>query len=107
MLLPQDISSTNNAYHAMKAILNIWPCDGILLVPMLGTGYGRLSPETAASQMKKATNEFYEKFNARNLEQMYLPSLYEQATINLEQPKYYSNSEFFDIPYTQLIHHPN
>ena len=106
MLLPQNIASTNNAYHAMKAILNIWPCDGILVVPMLGTGYGKLTNRTASSQMRQATSEFYANFQPRNLETFYIPSLYSQATINLEQPKYYSNTEFFDIPQTQLVVHP-
>jgi len=104
MLLPQNITGTRNAYHAMKAILKVWPCDGNLLVPMLGCGCGKLSYQAAAEQMHEAISE-PRKYS--NFEDLYVPTLLEQSKINLEQPKYYSNTEFFDIDHTKLVYHPN
>ena len=96
MYLPQNVEYTSNAYWAMKAILEIWPCDGTLIVPMLGCGAGKIPYEIAAFANDRAVNEFYTK-KFSTLEELYLPTLYEQSMIIAEQPKYLENREFFEF----------
>ena len=66
MVSPTDIRGTRNVYEAMAAILRgvqefneeaDQPIE-ILAIPGLGTGVGRLSPFTAASQMSEAFFDF-------------------------------------------------
>jgi len=96
MLLPQNIRETNNAYHAMKAILKIWPGNGILVVPILGGGVGRMEPDNVYRQIKRAMDE-YTGYTDNNI---YLPNNLSQ--IMSEQPKVYENSEFIKMDISEI-----
>lgn len=96
MLLPQDVSSTRNAYLAMNAALWTAHAHGVstLVVPGMCTGYGRMPPDVALSQMKQAHDDFLAgRRHGVPLDQ-----------ILQEQPKFYENTEFVDIPLEQVVH---
>ena len=61
MKIPMDISNTNNIYKTTKAILKIAEEKNIssVLIPGLGTGFGKVSAENCAIQMEKAFSEFH------------------------------------------------
>jgi O-acetyl-ADP-ribose deacetylase (regulator of RNase III) len=96
MLLPQNIKNTNNAYHAMKAILKVWPGNGVLVVPILGGGVGRMPPEEVYKQIKRAMAEYTGYINSL----LYLPDNLVQ--IMSEQPKIYENSEFIKMDISEI-----
>lgn len=70
MLTPQDISGTDNCYHAMYAILKVaykynkycqengHPQISQVIVPGLGTGVGGIIPSVAAAQVFNAIDTF-------------------------------------------------
>lgn len=68
MRLPMDVSGTNNAYMAMKALLlqlnrddeefQMYGNVDEVLVPVFCTGYGRMNPYQAIGQMKLAWDRF-------------------------------------------------
>jgi O-acetyl-ADP-ribose deacetylase (regulator of RNase III) len=83
MTVPMDVRNTWNAYWAMKAVLQFiqhWNMEQVftgsgicpfkqpeiktVLVPGLCTGAGRMHPDTAARQMRKAYSEIEERGNA-------------------------------------------
>lgn len=100
MLMPQDVSKTKNPYHAMKAILKVWPKDGILLLPPLACGYGKINPEESAKMIKMALDEIEEGYND------YVGEIYINTDSFLdEQPNYYENSEFKDIEPSDIVMH--
>lgn len=79
MLLPQDVSMTRNVYYATLAALPIARSTRELrtiVIPAMGTGYGKVSPADAAKQVHDAI----ETFEAGAIE---LPSA---QTIAQEQP---------------------
>lgn len=57
MFLPGDVSDTENAYLAMKAILKLWPKEGTLILPLLCHGYGKMPVEKILFQINKALTE--------------------------------------------------
>ena len=61
MKIPEDISNTDNVYKTTKAILKIAEEKDIssVLIPGLGTGVGKVSAESCATQMEKAFSEFF------------------------------------------------
>lgn len=70
MLTPQDISGTDNCYHAMYAILRVaykynkycqengYPQMSEIIIPGLGTGVGGILPSVAAAQVFNAISTF-------------------------------------------------
>ena len=58
MWLPQDVSKTNNAYHATKAVMHIWEGaddpERLLMLPAMCCGFGKMKWEESATQMKRA-----------------------------------------------------
>jgi len=56
MRVPMDVSTTSNAYVAMRAILSRVKFNGInsVVMPTLCTGVGKMDPYVAATQMKMA-----------------------------------------------------
>lgn len=98
MLLPQNIKGTQNAYHAMKAALKIWPGDGILIVPILGGGIGKIEPEEVYLQIKKAIDEN----EIGIVDTLYLPTSNEINNILNQQPKVYENTEFISFDFYKL-----
>jgi O-acetyl-ADP-ribose deacetylase (regulator of RNase III) len=95
MLMPQPVQNTQNAYWATKAILKVWPKDGTLFIPLMCCGYGRMSSEEAAKQMKKAVDEEIEYVPTDDY-YIYQPNLD-------EQPKFYENTEWINIPHTEIV----
>lgn len=100
MLYPQHVKETQNAYHAMKAILKIWPGDGVLLVPVLCGGYGKMDYETINKQIKKALDEHDGTYINGDF---YIPPIVGEITKS--QPKFYENSEFFTVNPNDVINH--
>jgi O-acetyl-ADP-ribose deacetylase (regulator of RNase III) len=94
MLHPQPIIHTMNPYWAMKAILKVWPENGMLIIPPLGCGYGLVKPEDAARMMKQAVNEHVFTGPRKTIENYIINS----DEIMKQQPKFYENTEYFDIP---------
>ena len=98
MLMPQPIRTTENPYWAMRAILKVWTEYGTLIVPPLGCGYGCVKPEDAARMMKKAVDDHIFT-GPRKDTSHYIHNL----DLMKQQPKYYDNTEFFDIPAEEVI----
>lgn len=106
MLLPQDVRKTQNAYWATKAVMKVWPRDGTLFLPPMCCGYGRMDPQEAARQMKKAVDEESDQnsiesvistvFKKSDDYYLYQPNLD-------EQPNYYENTEWKDIPLGSIV----
>jgi len=105
MLLPQNISKTNNVYYTTMSIMynllinrqeNIDDVDVILT--SFGCGFGKLSPDNAVSQIIQGLQNFNN----------YIPEYIDTDVIicepNLqEQPKYQQNSEWFHIQPNEII----
>ena len=99
MLLPQDVSTTENAYYATMSLLynvlvnrneDINEVD-ILLTSMC-CGYGKMAEEDSLRQISNAIRD-YRSYNPMFVSNNIIycePNLY-------EQPKLYQNSEFFPI----------
>lgn len=102
MFLPQDVQNTNNAYHAMKAILKLWPNQGTLILPLLCGGIGKMKPENIKEQINKAIQEHNQSHNQNNEQSqfkiyndtIYLPNDNIINNILDEQPQIYMNSYF-------------
>lgn len=62
MFLPHDVSATQNAYWAFMAVLmttlELPPTIQRLVVPTLCCGWGRMSAEESARQMRRAYDDF-------------------------------------------------
>jgi O-acetyl-ADP-ribose deacetylase (regulator of RNase III) len=97
MFLPQPVNGTKNPYYAMIAILKLWPRDGILLVPPLACGYGKIEPEISAQFMIQAINEYANTDISPN-DLWISPNDYSE-----EQPNYYENLEIKDIVPENII----
>jgi O-acetyl-ADP-ribose deacetylase (regulator of RNase III) len=99
MLLPQNVSNTQNAYYATMAILynillnkkeNIKEID--IIFTSLCCGYGKMDEDVSIAQIMKGIKDYIN----------YRPSIiYKDIIINepnlYDQPKYYQNTEFFPI----------
>lgn len=99
MLLPQDVSNTKNAYYSTMAVLynilinkkeNIDNVD--IIFTSLCCGYGKMDEMYSITQIMQGINDY----------KLYNPTIINENIIihepNLqEQPKYYQNSEWFDI----------
>jgi len=91
MLLPQDVSKTNNAYIATMAAIH-----GILverrecletvdiIIPAMCCGYGKMTEDESIRQITQGIRDYA----------TYVP---QDDTVMNEQPKYYMNTEFFTI----------
>ena len=99
MLLPQNVSNTLNAYYATMAILynilinhkeNINNVD--IIFTSFCCGYGKMSEDESINQIIKGIQD-YHKYNPKIINDNIIinqPNL-------LEQPKYYQNTEWFNI----------
>ncbi len=96
MLFPQPIPSTN-IVHCMTGILNVWDKDGILILPLLGCGYGCVDPKVCAEQINLALEEYLNNESCN----FYLNENYQE--IIDEQFNYYENTEFKDIRPENII----
>jgi O-acetyl-ADP-ribose deacetylase (regulator of RNase III) len=99
MLLPQDVSSTQNAYYATIAILynvlinkkeNIEEVD--ILMTSFCCGYGKMDEDMAINQILNGIKD-YNSYNPYVINENIIinePNL-------KEQPKLYQNTEWFEI----------
>ncbi len=105
MLLPQNVSMTKNAYYATMAILynilinrkeNLNDVD--IIMTSLCCGYGKMNEDDSIKQILDAIRDF-ERYNPLVIDNNIIlkePNL-------LSQPKYYMNSEFFNINPEDMI----
>jgi O-acetyl-ADP-ribose deacetylase (regulator of RNase III) len=105
MLLPQNVSNTNNAYYATMAILynilvnreeKIENVD--ILFTSLCCGYGKMEEDESISQIMRGIND-YKTYSPAIINKniiIHEPNLY-------EQPKYYQNTEFFPIDPKEIM----
>lgn len=105
MLLPQDVSKTQNAYYSTIALLynilvnrkeDLHNVD--IIFTSLCCGYGKMDINESISQILDGIRD-YDKYSPHIINENII--LYER---NLkEQPKYYQNSEWFDIDVKDII----
>ncbi len=105
MLLPQDVSKTQNAYYTTIAILyNILvnrkeDLHHVNIVfTSLCCGYGKMSVDESIAQILDGIRD-YQKYNPVIINNNIIlcePNLQ-------EQPKYYQNSEWFDIDVKDIV----
>lgn len=89
MFFPQDVHCTHNAYHATYAAVRCAlksGCVSHLVFSGMCTGIGKMVLDKAAEQMNIAIKDATEGRHAR----------YSEENIRNEQPKNYSNKEYFD-----------
>lgn len=105
MLLPQNVSHTQNAYYATMAVLynvlinrkeNLEEVD--ILFTAFCCGYGKMSEEDSIQQMMKGIQDYvnYKPIPMNSYIILHEPNLY-------EQPKYYQNTEFFPIKAEDIV----
>ena len=90
MWLPQDVSMTHNAYHAMYAVLEAATKNKEIhhiILCGLCTGYGKTSPKVAIEHMYQAYQDHVNKSTSR----------FAPDEIIAEQPNIYMNTEFKEI----------
>ena len=99
MLLPQNVSKTNNAYYATMSILYnllVNKKEKLENIDIIFTsfccGYGKMDEDISINQIMDGIKN-YTNYNPKKI--------YENIIINepnlYEQPKYYQNTEFFEI----------
>jgi O-acetyl-ADP-ribose deacetylase (regulator of RNase III) len=105
MLLPQNVSNTNNAYYATVAVLynilinnneNINDID--IIFTSFCCGYGKMDEDVSIQQIINGIKE-YHNYKPKIINNNIIinePNLY-------QQPKYYQNTEFFSINPIDII----
>ena len=105
MLLPQNVSTTLNAYYATMAVLyNILINkkeklgDINIIFTSFCCGYGKMSEDTSIQQIIDGIKNYVD----------YKPTkIYKNIIVNepnlYDQPKYYQNSEFFSIRPDEIV----
>lgn len=105
MLLPQDVSNTRNSYYATMAVLynilinkkeNIDNID--IIFTSLCCGYGKMPELDSIIQIMEGINDY----------KLYNPTIINENIIIhepnlLDQPKYYMNTEWFDINPMEIV----
>lgn len=113
MCLPQDVSTTRNAYHAFMATLCIFQgakktsCPNIhtIVCPGLCTGWGCMPADVAADQMFEAYSDFMTGSLPSNSRFETYPShcFFCAEEPRSEQPNYYMNTEFKSINVADIV----
>lgn len=129
MLLPQDVSQTDNAYYAFYAILKLVqkfnkylvsinkPVIEKVVIPGLGTGIGKISALKHAEQLFMGIKHFieYDLYHTKELTQDLKPLFEDQYNsspfyyirnpefILRKQPRYYQNTAFFPISADKIV----
>jgi len=109
MLLPQNVSTTQNAYYATMAVLYNILCntktktktdieDVDIIMTSFCCGYGKMDEDTSIEQMIRGINDY----------STYKPTMVKEGIIlhepNLrEQPRFYQNTEFFMINPSEIV----
>ena len=97
MLMPQDVRGTHNAYYAMRAALEAASAAKVvrLVTPGMCTGCGMVSAPDAIADMSRAHADFL----AGRPWPVTLDEIME------EQPLWYENTEFKEIPADRVLMH--
>ena len=106
MLLPQNVTTTDNGYYATMAVLhNVLVNRGerledvVILLTSFCCGYGKMSEENSVEQMLKGIRDYKNyKPTASN------PFIIINEPTLDQQPKYYQNTEFFKIEPKDLVY---
>lgn len=112
MFRPQDINGTRNVYYAFLAGLalidkhnsRVKDSEKIrtLVCPGLGTGYGKLSYEESAKQIREAFIDYF--INYKNNDKMIEDyDIYLDEPNKDEQPNVYENLELKNIDMSDII----
>jgi O-acetyl-ADP-ribose deacetylase (regulator of RNase III) len=105
MLLPQNVSNTNNAYYATIAVLynvlvnrkeNLDDVD--IIFTSLCCGYGKMSEDVSIQQCIRGIRD-YTNYNPILINDHIIIN---EANLH-EQPKYYQNTEFFLIEAQDIV----
>jgi O-acetyl-ADP-ribose deacetylase (regulator of RNase III) len=106
MLLPQNVSNTNNAYYATMAVLynvlinkkeNIEDID--IIFTSFCCGYGKMEEDVSIKQIIDGIKD-YTEYKPKAINKNIIinePNLY-------KQPKYYQNTEFFPIKPEEIVY---
>ena len=105
MLLPQNVSKTNNAYYATMAVLyhilvvrRERLSDVDILLTSFCCGYGKMDEDISVKQMLQGIYN-YVNYKPRILNQNIV---FHEPNLK-DQPKYYQNTEWFNVPPAELI----
>jgi len=110
MFRPQDIRGTRNVYYAILACLNVirkynyaMPDNMIktIVIPGMGTGYGKLTWDGSAKQILEAFRDFLN--NIEYSDKSVDPYLWLNEPNKEEQPNYYENSELKKINIQDIV----
>ena len=110
MFRPQDIRGTRNVYYAILACLNVIrkynyavPDNMIktIVIPGMGTGYGKLTWDDRAKQILEAFRDFLN--NIEYSDKSVDPYLWLNEPNKEEQPNYYENSELKKINIQDIV----
>jgi O-acetyl-ADP-ribose deacetylase (regulator of RNase III) len=106
MLLPQNVSQTNNAYYCTMAVLyNILinkkeTLDNVdIIFTSFCCGYGKMDEQTSMNQILNGIDD-YSSYEPIIIDDNIIVC---QPNIN-EQPKLYQNTEWFQINSDEIIH---
>jgi O-acetyl-ADP-ribose deacetylase (regulator of RNase III) len=105
MLLPQDVSNTKNAYYATMAVvynLLVNKKEDLVNIDIIFTslccGYGKMDIDESINQIILGIKD-YHNYNPRIVNENIIinePNL-------LQQPKYYQNTEWFDVNPQEIV----
>ena len=105
MLLPQNVSNTTNAYYATMAVLynvlvnrneNLEDVD--ILFTSFCCGYGKMEEDVSIQQMIDGIKN-YKNYKPQHITKNIIIN---EPNLN-EQPKYYQNTEFFNIKAEDIV----
>lgn len=101
MLMPQAVRSTRNAYHSTLAALYLCMMlsDITVVIPAMCCGWGKMSPAEAAKQVWWAILDSEAGIGRGQIQRVEKGALYRsQRNTMAEQPLFYENTEFKEIP---------
>jgi O-acetyl-ADP-ribose deacetylase (regulator of RNase III) len=104
MFLPHDVSKTRNAYLSCLAALLVFQKVGLYETLVLTShccGYGKMSEQESARQMRKAYDDF--RKGHYPVDSCPGPSVVLLPLCNEEQPDNFDNREIKDIPIERLF----
>jgi O-acetyl-ADP-ribose deacetylase (regulator of RNase III) len=106
MFLPQDVSTTNNAYVAFKLVLELLdknPQVRSVVVPGLCCGYGKMTHEKAANQMFRAYIDHQQRKNSLDSLGPEHTNIVHWPSYKDTQPHYFMNRSFIDFDASTCI----
>jgi hypothetical protein len=108
MFLPHDVSTTQNAYYSfLAALLQMDKSPlrhGTLVVTGHCCGYGKMSPDESAKQMRRAYDEFVALGGDRHsMDSSRSPFVVLMPLVDEKQPDNYDNREIKDVSYMKII----